>query len=335
MQRHYFLIVFVALLTLAFAAPATAETFVIFPIKASAKYRNDARVMTKLLRNELENLPQTKVYGTQGESCSDVGCAKQIRKKRGVDAVIVGELTTLGGQLTLLLDAAWADEVYSYDTGLADVTEFKKLRGRLAKAIRNRDDWAGGRGVDSVAQDETHPYRNKVHGMWKFGLAMGMVAPMSDTYLGADYLIGGKLGFRYEIANVGIEGAGGYYGSSNLAHGLKASEIPIELGAHYYFMNSDISPFLGAKFGAHAIFLDHRDTDDYYSVDDDRQDYWMFTVAPYLGVELLRTHTFNINFRAGYQYGFVNFDEADAAPDDVKNGAHGVFFQVGVTFGGN
>jgi hypothetical protein len=335
MRRFSLFSFFASLLVLALAGTAAAETFVVFPIKASKAYQNDARVMTKMLRNELEGFADTKVYGTAGESCNTISCAKKIRQKRGVNAVIVGELTTLGGELTLLLDAAWADDVYSYNPGLADVNEFKKLKHRLAESIRFRKEWESARGVDSVASEEREPYRNKVHGMWKFALALGMVAPMDDTYLGAEYLIGGKLGFRYEIANIGIEGLAGYYGSSNLAHGLAASEIPIQIGAHYYLFNSDISPYLGAAFGAHAIFLDHHDTNDFYSVDDNRQDYWMFTVAPYIGVELLRTHTFNVNFRGGYQYGFVDFDEADAAPDTVNNGAHGLFLQVGITFGGD
>lgn len=334
MKRHVLFICAAVALTLALAGAAAAETLIVFPFSAPAQYQHDARIMQKMLKNELENLPNTTLYGTQDATCATIACAKKIRQQRGVDAVVVGEVTTFGGALTLLIDVVWADEVLNYNPGLADVNEFKKVKSRLAKAIRNRDSWEGQRGVDSVAREEQHPYKQKVHGMWRFGAGLAMLAPLADTYLGASYLIGGKLMFRYEIAKVGIEGAVGYLGSSNLAHGLTVTEVPIEIGAHYYLLNSDISPFIGAAFGAHAVFLDHADTDGYYAVDDNSQDYWMFTVAPYAGLELLRTHTFVINFRAGYRYGFVDFDEVEA-DKQLENGAHGPFLQVGILFGGS
>lgn len=342
MRQHKLLIILLVVMAwTAWAGLALAESFIIFPIKANrSSDTEDVRIMSKMLENELRALNNTKVLGTQGEKCGNIKCAKEIRKARGVDAVVVGEMSYFGGKRVLMLDVAWADAVYSYDPSLMDIQEFKKLKSRLAKAIRNREDWESVRGVDTVSDEEKEPYKQKVHGMWKFGFGMGMLAPMSNTFLGADYLMGFRGLFRYEITNIGIEGGAGFYYSSNLAYGLTMTEVPIELGAHYYFMNSDFSPFAGLMVGAHPIWVNHEEIDD--EVPDkykDNTSYWMFTLAPYIGVELLRTHTFQINFRAGYQYGFVEFDEIDMeneiAKDEINEGAHGFFFQVGVTFGGD
>jgi len=320
------------------AGAARAATFIVQDFKADGSQANDARVMAKMLRTELGNLNDTRVYDEGDERCFSVKCAKRIRRERGVDAVVVGELTVFGGQLTLLLDVVWKDEIFSYNPGLADVQEYRKIVKRLAESIRKRDTFESTRGVDSVSKEEMDPYKNKIKGMWKLGFSLGMLAPVADTMLGADAVIGILPRFRYEIANVGIEGETGVYYSSNLVDEHSLTAFPLEFGTHYYFMNRDFSPFLGATFGVHLLYLDfhmeqeedtYEEEGDYYFAHEDT--FWMFTVGAYAGIELLRTHTFQINFRAGYKYGFVDFGDA-ALAEGVNEGAHGVFMQVGVTF---
>lgn len=326
------------------AGAARAETFIVLDFKADSARANDARVMAKMLRSEMSQLDDTRVNDAGDERCYSVKCAKQIRRERSVDAVIIGELTVFGGQLTLLLDVVWKDDIFSYNPGLADVQEYRKIVKRLAESIRRRDTYESTRGVDSVSQEEMDPYKNKIKGMWKLGFSLGMLAPVADTMLGADAVIGILPRFRYEIANVGIEGETGVYYSSNLVDEHSLTAFPLEFSTHYYFMNSDISPFVGATFGIHLMYLDfsleqEEDSYDengtyregsYYFAHEDT--FWMFTVGAYAGLELLRTHTFQINFRAGYKYGFVDFGETLDMVEEANEGAHGVFLQVGVTF---
>ncbi|MDP8222526.1 MAG: hypothetical protein P9L99_04135 [Candidatus Lernaella stagnicola] len=333
------LLTITAALLLPAGAAHAAKTFIVFPIQTTETYEHDARVMSRLLRNEIDAQDDTKVLGTQGKSCNSLSAAKKIRRARDVDAVVIGELTTLGGELQLLVDAVWDDDVFHYSEQLESTGEFTKIVGRLAKAIRDRKSYESARGVDSVSEAEMYPYKNKVHGMWKLGFALGMIAPLSDTYLGADYLVGILPRFRYEIAQIAIEGETGYYYADQTAAGYSLGAIPLEISVHYYLMNADISPFLGATFGAHLLFTNPRteekqssvytnETSSSFEYDDT---YWLFSIGAYAGIELLRTHTFNVNLRAGYRYGFVDFGDA-LIGTDATNGAHGVFVQIGVTF---
>ncbi len=340
MKRLYAILILALVALSTFAGRAVAaNTFVVFPIEASAKYKNDARVMTKMLRSEIDGFSGTKVYGTKGATCRGIGSAKRIRRERGVDAVVIGELTTLGGELQLLIDVVWEDDVHSYSAQLESTAEFPKIVHRLAEAIRYRKNYEAARGVDSISKAEMYPYKNKIHGMWKYGFSLAMIAPMSGTYLDAGYMIGLLPRFRYEIAQVAIEGETGVYYADNTALGLSLSGIPLELATHYYFMNADISPYVGASFGAHLLFTDLHTESRPSEVDPDKtaqvwdytENYWMFTVGAYAGLELLRTHTMNVNFRVGYRYGFVDFGETLAGLD-TPNGAHGLFMQVGITW---
>lgn len=318
---------------------AREVSLVVLPIHAEAQYAHDAEVMTRLLRNELEGIKDTTIIDAPGKVCHQIKCAKSVRKNYDADAAVIGELTTFGGKLTLLIDAVWEDEVLSYNPALEEIAEYTKIVGRLADSIRNRKPWEAARGVDSVSVEEMYPYKNKVHGMWKVGGSLGMFAPMGDTLLGADYLVGLLPRFRYEIAQIAIEGESGVLYTDSMASGDSLTAIPIELSTHYYLMNSDFSPYFGATFGAHLLFTGLRQVrqesqvmgqEDTYTWDYD-DNYWMFVVGGYAGLELLRTHTLNVNFRLGYKYGFVDFDEA-TLPEGVDNGAHGVYFQVGITF---
>jgi hypothetical protein len=353
MSQKWLFSIFVGVFLLSLAGPVWAgedKSFIVFPIKASSNYDHDARTMSKLLRNELDNLKDTDVRGTQGTDCHEVSCAKKIRNNRNVDCVVIGELTTLGGSLTLLMQAVWGDETYNYNITLAGTSEFQKVVKRLAEAIRDRSSWEGKRGVGSVAKSEQYPYTGKVHGMVRFGANIGMIAPLDDTYLGGDYLTAINAVFRYEISQVGIEvDAGLVYSNTldevvlerrdeqgNVGETIKVryvmTQYPLNIGAHYYFIDGDISPFIGGGGGISYMVLT-KDSD--RSEGPEESSYWMFTVRGYAGVEFLRTHTFQMNLRAGYTYGFINFgNENLELKNDNKKGAHGVLIQLGFTFGG-
>ncbi len=329
MKRTLFLIV-AAMAVLASAASAQAKNFIVYDFDPGDASVNDVQVMGELLRAEMEQIPKTKVKEAPGKKCYEVTCAKQTLQSRGVDAVVVGKVMMLGSHKIIMVKSVWDNKTYRYKVPLENPEEFEDLAERLATAVVKKTSFEAEMGMDSVARREQDPNKRKVHGDFSVGAGLGVWKPLSDSYLGADYLYMFTGFLRYELADIAVDLESGMYYSNNIGDDIYITEVPIDVSLLYYFSKKDRSPFIGGTFGIHMISLKD-DADEPVYKD---STYWAPHFGGFLGYELGRAQVLSFSARAGYKADLVTFEKVEDAQEDedVGDGAHGPFFAIAITF---
>jgi hypothetical protein len=306
------------------AGSALAESFIVYDFKAKSSQRNDARVMAKILATELNSMSDTRAAHKAGKKCYSVSCAGSSREKYGVDAVVVGQIERLQGEILFFYDAVWADDVITEKINLANLEEFDRLAPRIAEAIRNKKTFAELMGIDSVSKKEEHPSWAKQTGDFSIGLGLGAMAPLNGSYLDAAGIYQFSFGFKYELLDYGLELDLGYGFGESSKSGYSIREFPIDFSFLYYFSKRDRGPFIGATFGVHGIDI----LQDHSGGFDNGIDKWAVMTGGFVGYELGRAQTVSFHGRIGYKAYYVDFEEYGYD----NNIVHGPFLMIGLSF---
>ena len=329
MKKTFFSIMMLTAL-IAYAGVAHAKTFIVYDFDPGDTSSKDVYVMGELLRAEMEEIPKSYVKEAPNKKCYTVSCAKQTLQSRGVDAVVIGTVMELGDNKILMVKAVWENKTYRYKVSLEDTEEFEDLAERLATAIVTKGTFEEEMGMDSVAKREQDPNKRKVHGDFSVGAGLGVWKPLSDSYLGADYLYMFTGFLRYELADIAVDLESGMYYSNNIGDDIHITEVPIDVSLLYYFSKRDRSPFVGGTFGIHMISL--KDDSDQPVYKDST--YWAPHFGGFVGYEFGRAQVLSFSARAGYKADLVTFEKEEGAleDEDVGEGAHGPFFAIAITF---
>ncbi len=316
--------------SVATVSAAQAKTFIVYDFDAGETSDRDVRVMSELLRSEMEEIAKTYVKEAPDKTCYSVSCAKQTLQSRGVDAVVIGTVMILGSNKIIMVKAVWDSKTYRYKVPLENPEDFEYLAERLATAIVGKTTFDQEMGMDSVAKREQDPNKRKVHGDFSVGAGLGVWKPLGDSYLGADYLYMFTAFLRYELTDIAIDLESGIYYSNSVGNEIYISEVPIDVSVLYYFSKRDRSPFIGGTFGIHMITL--KDDSDVRVYKD--ATYWAPHFGGFLGYELGRAQVLSFSARVGYKANLVSFEKVEGAleDEDVGEGAHGPFFAIAITF---
>ncbi|NLH48010.1 MAG: hypothetical protein GX444_05325 [Myxococcales bacterium] len=331
-------------------AAFAAETFVVYQPQVEGFDASTANVVGQLLATEMERQDGAKAAYVAGDTaCGDEACAKAALAQNVADVAVVGKLLKLGNKAIFIVTVVRKNGTTPMRLTADDVGELDRLMPRLAHAIYTGQSFEEAQTVTTVSEAERQTYK-RVTGDFSWGPGIQTIVPVAESYAGGnDILLGFVLPFRYEIANWGFEFRTGIYFDDQSSEYNHVSEFPLDFSGMYYFSQGVGSPFAGLTVGIHYLNVIDKVTDDEqkkndreiwegkakatatgnsdYLVDkleDKEWNRWAPSLAVFGGYEFLRTHTFHVDARLGYQYDIIGLD---------GKGAHGPFLAVHFTFG--
>lgn len=194
---------------------------------------------------------------------------------------------------------------------LATLDEVSVVADRLAMAVIKNQSLESTQVVGAVSKDEGKRIE-QIRGDFSWGPALE-----GTVFLGQSFTVtpGFAMRFVYETGNFDVSAAFRIGGSED--NTFEASYAGGEIGAHYLFLDGDVSPFVGGGLELLSLTIDSDSGDSFHGT--------QFGTGAFLeaGVELLRLHSthFRGYLRADLPF-FTVSDELDwDSEDDVSTGA--------------
>lgn len=321
MRRHVLKAGCALLIWLAAAGAFAAEKFIVFDFETQDFSPTQAQTMAELLRLELSKQPGATIVQAPQDGCKDESCIAKLLES--VDCVVVGKVVVLGDETILIARAHRKDGVTPYQVPMAGVEEFLRVAPRLATALATNSSYEQQVTVASVSQEEQFAQR-MIQGNYMWGLSLGFIVPMGDSFLGTDLLNSLIMQFRYEAVRWALDFDLGGFWTSQAEEGHSSAGWIFGIGASYFFNKADISPFVRGTFGIGGV----TGTEEIYNEEtgqneEEEYDPWAPMFGVYAGVELFRVHKAHLITSIGYQ--------VIAHPFDGR-GAHGAAFDVSIVF---
>jgi hypothetical protein len=217
---------------------------------------NDAcQAVGDLLRSELQKIGRsvTPRSSMPAASCADEACATTAARTLADEAVVT-KLSRLNQKvmvITTLVDTQTGRVTFSDRAAAASLDDMDALTIRMARSLTEHraiaDTMTPGTMTDYDAQEQ-----KRQKSLFTTGLRIGGVVPIADSYAGASTLYDIDLVSYYEVRQYAIEAAIGYRGNTNDPT-RRVGDGGIDLGGYYHLMDADISPFVGAGVGLHAV----------------------------------------------------------------------------------
>ena len=179
--------------------------------------------------------------------------------------------------------------------------------------------------VNAQEENQTESKMPDYAGGISFGPAVSAWVPMSDSYLGADFIYGLTLHVGYEVSNYRLRLEGGV-GHCKIDDNWAILEYPLFFSVIYGFFEGDHGPILGGAAGVHAISV--VSDGDYRQPASDL--FWSPMVQMLFGYEFGRTELVSFNLHLGYKILYTNMEIVEKYKD--KHFPHGIFVGFDMSF---